>query len=353
MAIPFRERLRRLWLDLHLWVGAGLFVLLVPLGLSGAALTFEPELDRVLHPARYGAGGPAVLPPSAYFAVAQDAFDGRVRPTQLRMPQAPGDPVVVSGRRGGDRPSGLSAWIAPASGRVLEVGDPRASILGFAHQLHGQFFIPGWGRQAVGWLGWAMVFNCCSGLWLWQPRHGPWLKALRWRRSPSVFNNLHHMVGFWVAIPLAVLSLTGVYIAFPQTSHALFGAPPPPVRGAEPGRRDRPHEPGSGGGPRLDVDQAVALALQAHPGAARPLAVSVDGRSGALTPAAARGEGGGDPLSRTVRQVHDGDDTGLVWRSIIALAGTAPTVLGISGIVMWLRRRSRRAHLRHPTPAQA
>ena len=282
--------------------------------------------------------------------------------------------MVVSGRRRGEGRAGLSAWVAPADGRVLEVADPRASFIGFAHQLHGQFFIPGWGRQAVGWLGWAMFLNCCTGIWLWQPRHGAWLKALRWRRSPSVFNNLHHMLGFWIAIPLAILSLTGVYIAFPVTSHALFGVPQPPVRA--PAAQERPETPrpeGERGGrrPHLEIDQAVELAVRARPGArlasasrggggwrvelavpgaARPVALSVAG-DGAVTPAPPRGEGGGDPLSRTVRQIHDGGDTGLVWRSIIALAGVAPLLLGVSGVVMWLRRRARRAHLRHPAPA--
>ncbi|HET6971097.1 MAG TPA: PepSY domain-containing protein, partial [Phenylobacterium sp.] len=49
-----------------------------------------------------------------------------------------------------------------------------------------------------------------------------------------------------------------------------------------------------------------------------------------------------DPVSKLVRQVHDGSDMGLVWRLAITLTGLMPTVLGLSGIVMWLRRRARR-----------
>ena len=40
-----------------------------------------------------------------------------------------------------------------------------------------------------------------------------------------------------------------------------------------------------------------------------------------------------------------------MWQVIIFIAGIAPTVLGVSGIVMWLRRRTRRKHLAHPAAA--
>src|SRR6185503_14436588 len=46
------------------------------------------------------------------------------------------------------------------------------------------------------------------------------------------------------------------------------------------------------------------------------------------------GEGGGanrDPVSKLMRQVHDGADMGLAWRLIITIAGLAPAVLGITG----------------------
>ena len=44
---------RRMLRQVHLWVGLGLGLLFVPLGLSGAMLVFGTELDRLLDPARY------------------------------------------------------------------------------------------------------------------------------------------------------------------------------------------------------------------------------------------------------------------------------------------------------------
>lgn len=72
------QRLRRLWLDAHLWIGVGLLIAFVPIGLSGAILVWHNALDRALQAERYAVSGPAVaLPPEAYAAVAQAAFGMR------------------------------------------------------------------------------------------------------------------------------------------------------------------------------------------------------------------------------------------------------------------------------------
>ena len=163
---------------------------------------------------------------------------------------------------------------------MLDTAEVAKSFTMVMHRLHGSLLIPDIGRKVVGWLGWAMFVSSATGLWLWWPRHGGFLKGLRWRRGASTLFNLHHLVGFWVCLPLAVLSLTGVYISFPQTSHALFGAAAPgrapPARAASP-RRSRP---------RLTVAEAVAVAQAEAPGAAvaestsRPRARSRPGGSG-------------------------------------------------------------------------
>src|SRR6185312_13707354 len=162
--------------------------------------------------------GPAASQPaSAYAAAAQGAFAGHASLTQLRLPQKPGDPVVAVGRLAGPagasgRPRTLNAWIDPPTAKVLATTEIANTATMVVHRLHGQLLIPGVGRKVVGWLGWAMFVSSATGLWLWWPRHANVLKGLRWRRSPSTLFNLHHMVGFWVCLPLAALSITGVYI---------------------------------------------------------------------------------------------------------------------------------------------
>lgn len=365
MSATLLGRLRRFWLDVHLWIGAGLFVLLAPLGISGSVLVYREAVEHALYPERYVvSAGPAALTPTAYLDAAAKAFGPGVRPVQLRLPAKAGEPVVVSGRgrpaRPGARPALLSAWIDPPSGRVLASSPPLAGLVRLAHDLHGQMLIPQVGRKVVGWLGVAMLANCLTGLWLWWPRGNKVLKGLRWRRSPSTMMNLHHMAGLWIALPLAVLSATGAYISFPEAMRAVSGAKP--QQGGGPGR----------GAPTLDhpaltPEAAVARALNGRPGmrlvslslpskgpgpawrievggAEKPQAMMVDDATGAVRPAPAQG-GGGDPVMRLMREVHEGSEPGEPWRIIVFIAGFAPALLGVTGIVMWLRRLRRQKAL--------
>lgn len=344
-----RLRLRVLSRTVHLWIGLLLFLILAPLGLTGSWLVYDDEIDSLMHPQRHAVSGQAVLSPSAYVQSAQQAFGERARPAQLRLPQGPqGGPVMVQG-------GGLTAWLDPATGKVLDVGAPRQEVRGFIHQLHGNLFMAQPGRKLVGWLGLFMLVSCISGLIIWWPR-GAFATGLAWKRSPTAWSNLHHMAGFWICVPLALLSLTGAAIAFPEIVHLVSGVPAPAATPA--GRRIE----AALAEPRLSVDAAVAAALAAAPGSVQQVAlpgpgphpawriqvrgdrgqtqVRVDDRTGAAEarPAPSIGPGGGDPLMRLARQVHDGRGAGDVWRLIIAVAGLAPALLGITGTILWLKR---------------
>lgn len=368
-------RLRRLWLDVHLWIGVGLLIALIPLSITGSILVWHDQLDRALHANRYETSGPSASRPiHDYSQAAQAAFGDRAQLTQVRLPQEPGDPVVAVGRMTGEpgpggRPRTLNAWIDPPTARVLDVAETAKGFTMVMHRVHGSLMIPEIGRKVVGWLGWAMFVSCATGLWLWWPRHGGFVKGLRWRRGASTLFNLHHTVGFWVCIPLAVLSLTGVYISFPQTSRALFGLPQPPPRAAGPGRFAPPVPQ-----PKLTFEQAVAIAQAKAPGAAlaevsvptrgkeptwrvgfrapgaeRPTTVQVVDATGQVKagrePGAGGPGGGADKISPLMRRIHDGAGMGIVWQVVIFVAGIVPALLGFTGVVMWLRRRARRKAL--------
>lgn len=388
-------RLRRFWLDVHLWLGVGLFLVLVPLGVSGSFLVWHDQIDPILHPQRFEVSkGDTTLAASAYLDAARKAFGDRATVTQLRMPEAPGKPVIASGRlkspapAPGQRPQSLTAWIDPATARVLDTANTRNEVINIMHRLHGSLLIttPGLGRKVVGWLGWAMSLSCVTGLWLWWPRGSRIAKGLRWRRSPSTMNNLHHMFGFWILVPLLLVSLTGVYISFPETSRKLFGvgeaAAPSGARekgqGGRPGGPRGPNMAPPLASPNLPIDMAVAAALAEQPGGRlaaislptegrrpswrvqlalegqkEPVSVQVSDEDGAIRQGrgGAGGPGHQDPLSKWMRGTHDAQESKFIWQLIVFLTGIAPPLLGITGTVMWLRRRSRRAHLKalqHP-----
>jgi uncharacterized iron-regulated membrane protein len=366
--------LRTLWLNIHLWIGVGLAVVLIPLGVSGALLVWDQSFERMLNTDRYAvAESRAMLPPSAYVAAAEQAFAGRAVTATLRLPAEAGVPVTVVGQiegapGPGGRPRQLTAWLDPATARVTDVEEVARSGFSVLHRLHGSFLIPGVGRKIVGWLGWAMTVSSVTGLVLWWPRNGAFIKGLRWLRAPSTFDNLHHLIGFWVCVPLAVLSLTGVYISFPQTSRAVFGQP----TASAPQRPRTAPVPIPPAQARLSVDEAVSLAratggeaavstvtfpttgreprwrvdLQAAGGSPRTVQVADTSGAASLDKARPAGRAGQDTVSRLMRQVHDGAGMGPIWQTLIFLGGMAPAVLGVTGVVMWLRSRGRKTRLR-------
>jgi uncharacterized iron-regulated membrane protein len=169
-----------------------------------------------------------------------------------------------------------------------------------------------------------------------------------------------------------------VFISFPQTAQRLFGGPAPraerpagerPAAGPRPaGDRGRMAAAPPLAAPTTSLQAALEAARAGRPdarvssvswpqagrrpawrielrsGGPRPLQVAVDDTSGRARPAPAGGPQR-SALAGWMRRIHDGTDLGLVWQTIIFLGGVAPTILGLSGLVMWIRRSSRRRKL--------
>jgi uncharacterized iron-regulated membrane protein len=244
------------------------------------------------------------------------------------------------------------------------VAEFRSSLVGFLHVFHENLTIPQYsGRQIVGWAGVGMLILSLTGLWLWWPRHGSLLRALRWSRSTRFTFNLHHTIGFWISLPLAVVSLTGIYLSFPQSARSVMSS----VATMTPqGPRGFGAQPLEWTG--LTIDRALAIAAQQAPGAQpanvflpvasrgghgagpawrvqlkrpddpAPVTVMVDDRSGVAATAAAPQSG--DRAASWIRWIHEGSHSGPVWKFAVFLTGVAPTIFAVTGTVMWLRRRA-------------
>ena len=388
--------LRSILWTFHRWLGIALAVLLVPISLSGAALVWHDELDALIHPARYAVTGPSVaLPLASYVANATVALPDGMRPAAVRFPASEGWPLLVMARgapRGeGGPPRIANVYFDPATGRVLDVVDFRSSLVGFLHRFHENLTIPEYsGRAIVGWAGVGMLILSLSGIWLWWPRQGSVRLGLRWRRSAQTSTNLHHLFGFWISIPLAVVSLTGVYLGFPQNARWVMSSiapmnPPQPRPGFGPIARDA----------LLTPDTALAAVQAAHP-AAKPVVIflptagaSADARGRARGDAVNAGDAGpiwrvqlrepddgdlitltindrtgdiaraaaplsGDRAALWIRRIHDGGRGGPLWQVLVFLTGVLPPVFAVTGIMMWWRgRRVRRVRSRAQPELQA
>jgi uncharacterized iron-regulated membrane protein len=241
-----------------------------------------------------------------------------------------------------------------------------------------------------------MLLLSLTGIWLWWPRSGAFLPGLRWTRAAYTTTNLHHLLGFWISIPLVVVSFTGIYLGFPQTARQVMSSIAPMTpQGQRPGfgtiARDA----------RLTPDSALAAALAVQPGtraaviflptvnastvergrarggegsnagakdqkeqgagaaparetgpiwrvqlrdarSGETTTVTIDDRSGTVTrpsdPLA------GDRAAQWMRWIHEGSHSGPVWQFVVFLTGAFPLIFVITGVMMWWRgRRLRRS----------
>lgn len=363
-------RLRRLWLNIHLWLGLGLALLLVPVSLSGALLVWHDHLDALVNPGRYAVTQGAPQPPAALLASARPAFGEGFQPMVVRLPEDAGWPATVMAReqqrRGegaGGRPRMLTAYIDPATGRVLDVSEFRTSLIGYLHRFHENLTIPEYsGRAIVGWSGVAMLILSLSGIYLWWPRSGGFKRGLRYRRGPATSFNLHHLVGFWIAIPLAVVSVTGIYLGFPQQGRDLLSSVAPMT----PQQRGAFNQPLLAQ-PRLDADRALAAALEGAAGAQVAAIFLPNQSTGAWRVQLRDGAGNilvddrrgerrvvapqsGDRIAQWIRWIHEGSHSGVLWQVLVFICGVLPTLFTITGLMIWLRSRRAKAAMRGPAP---
>lgn len=394
-------RPRAFLLRIHSWLALALCLLLVPVAVSGALLVWHDHLDALVNPGRYAVSGPtASLPSSAYLAGAAAAVDSGLQVASVRYPEGAGWPVTVQARgpaAPGERPRAITVYLDPPTARVLDQVEFRSSLIGLLHVFHGNLLIPQFaGRDIVGWTGVAMLILCISGLWIWWPRSGAFARALRWRRAPTTNANLHHLFGFWICIPLAVVSITGIYISFPQQGRALLSTMVPMTpQGGRPGFGPlvsrtalTPDQAGEialtgvpqtqlaavflpvragqgrgggggaeGGGRRAEGGEGeapVTWRVQLRRADGEIATVFVDDRTARARPEPAPLQG--DRIARWMRWIHEGSHAGALWSVIVFLTGVFPAVLAFTGTVMWWRGRAgrrRRAELAaSATPAE-
>ena len=245
---PSAVRLRSVWFQVHKWIGITLAILVIPIALSGAALVWHDWLDEQINPQRFPQVTAPLLEPGSYAAAAtgrEARRGGQSHQPSRREGRGPGnlDQALPDGRRQSFARSGSTRGLpSQSSGRA-----PAKEVLSVIHVLHGSLMVPGVGRKIVGLIGVAMLLSSLTGLWLWWPLKGSVRRGLHWKRRPDLNSNLHFQAGFWISLPLAVLSLTGVWISFPEVFSGTRSGP----SGTAPRVLEQTH---------LSPDQTVAAA---------------------------------------------------------------------------------------------
>lgn len=370
---------------------AGLFVLpvLMLMALTGGLYLFKPEIEDIAHGhmARVTPGA-SWTSPDHWLAAAEATGQGKA--TSVFIPDRPDRAVQVKVRAAaGER----TVFVDPHDARVLGTisGD---GIMGVVKATHSLSLL---GRpfnilvEIVA--GWAVIL-VATGIFLWWPRRRDGAVALPrpgdHRRRPF-WRDLHAVTGLYAGAVIAFLVVTGMPWSAVWGDRILnvmresgLGRPPAPPAAspwAHGGDHDSPagtgwtmehavlHAPGPGAA-RLSIVMDAAKGAELP----RPYTVSipsdpdlaytaaratrraqdarslyVDGRTGTVK-ADIRWDqfGVGARAFEWGISVHQGTQYGQANRIVMLLGCIAVWVLGVSGLVMWWKRRPGRKGLGAP-----
>jgi uncharacterized iron-regulated membrane protein len=356
---------RRALFQIHLWAGIGVGLYVFVIGLTGSVLMFREELAGP-HPEVVAAAetsAPAVGIPEVVATARAARPSGEL--LGVYAPAGPREPFI--------------AWVQenevidpvmvhPTTGAILGVRRQQA-WLGWLQDLH--FYLLGGDTGLVvnGIGGLLLLAMGLTGLVIWWPGVGNWRRSLtvdftrNWRR---INWDLHSATGFWTSALLVMWAASGAYFAFPAEFRAVVNALST-LTAAEPAVASAPQPSGSGER-SLDLSAVMAVARDTVPGATlarvsfprteaaalqvvmAPGGVRRSNEIGYVSLYFDRDDGAlleqrkhdvasvGDFVMAWVGTVHTGSFGGWPVKILWAVLGLAPSLLFVTGVLMWWNR---------------
>lgn len=404
------------WLHLTAGVIAGIVVVIM--SVTGVALTYQRQMqawaDKGEWQAPANADATQRLTVEQIYARLRQAHPDAV-PTAVTIKSDANElaSAVMSGPMTG------AVLVDPYTGAIVQPGPRGAAVRGFFSTMvswHRYLARTGEarpaGRAVTGASNLLFLFIVLSGLYLWWPRSLRWssFKPVLWFRRglPGKARdfNWHNVLGFWSAIPLAIVVASATVISYPWATAFVYrvagDTPPAPASrpaagaagqgggtarqgGGESGNRGERGERG-GGRPApverivANLDAVVAAAQRTTPGWRSISAPLPADANGPIVVTIDRGDGGQPQLRATatidreqaaivrletfsdqsrgrrwrsiLRFAHTGEVLGLFGQTIAGIVSAASVVLAYTGFALafrrltaWLKRRRRATEL--------
>src|SRR5262249_3301293 len=253
--------MRKLLLNLHLWAGliAALFLLL--LGVSGAVIAFEGEIDRALS-SKLSYVQPQAQPLTleAISEKVRAAYPG-ARIEQFGLPQQADYSLLVSLTESSGKRTAL--FVNPYTGDILGSGDQANHFANKVHQFHTHLLVGEIADEITGWSSVFLLVLSITGIILWWRRRLFRLQwsAIRGQGSLKRFNyDLHNLVGVTSSIVLLIFAWTGICIHWERQVGKLAQK----ISSAPTAQSEPPQIPASGSEP-LSPDRLIQIAHKTLP----------------------------------------------------------------------------------------
>lgn len=363
--------LKKLWLQVHLYVGLVGGALFVLTSLTGSLLVFYKAIDEQLNPDQLirTAGSDQSL--SDIVAGARAVHPDWSPPDTVIFPLHERDSFHVWFKAPG-APTADTRWhvvaVDPSTARALSDRRWGAFFVSFIYELHQELLLGKPGEVFVGILSLFLLLSIGTGLYLWWPAPGKLRRALSFQSGGSPIRrqyDVHKLGGLAGALLLTLLAVTGFYLEFPEivTSVVRWVSP---VRDAS--QDLQPQSEPAASLIAIPPERAVAIARTTLPDA-QPMWIGLPQHArdsysvGLRQPEEVRQAGGqsevwidqyngavlrvtdwrqftvGETLLSWLFPLHNGEAFGLSGRWMIFVAGFTPLLLYVTALRMWWLKR--------------
>jgi uncharacterized iron-regulated membrane protein len=219
--------MRQILYRIHLWLGVGIGLYFVILGLTGTLLVFGRELDR-----RLSADSPKVTPlgrrqPASAIVASFEKTHPGAHATAVTYPKEPDDAFLI--KIGPTRPAQIQVYLDPHTADVIGERRLGSSVYGFLVNLHYNLYLGPPGRRLNGWGALLLLIVLTSGVWLWWPAgrvsRERWRGRFLVRRDAGtlrLLDDVHNSVGMYSLAFLLIFTLTALEFAFPNQVRPLL-----------------------------------------------------------------------------------------------------------------------------------
>ena len=347
---------KKIFLLIHKYIALTVGVFIAIVCLSGASLVFRDDLAPWFTPALSIAPRAPTVGDYQRVLSAATALAPSAASVEIRVPSRRDRAVDVVL----DTPDARRLYINPNTGAV--VADSASQWLPFDtfFKIHRYFLAGAKGEYLVAAIATLLVVMATTGLILWWPR--AWKQALRIRWSGNrmaVSFDLHKVTGASFALFLLTNALTGLVLIFSGVSTSLVNRAFS-IADVEPPSIVRP-----AAGSMKPLDELMAAANRSFPAGTvtqvmvngenlpvvvrkrtaaenNPLGTNriyVDPRSGEVVGLIAlKTAPPGNGMYEWLYPLHIGELFGTLHKIVLVFTGIAPTVLLITGLIVWWTR---------------
>ncbi|QJU60881.1 nitric oxide synthase [Sphingomonas sp. AP4-R1] len=370
---------KRVLFQVHWFLGITTGLVLAVMGVTGATLSFEDEIQAWMAPSVFAPGIPLIrdLTPDQIIASAETDHPGyRVTYLDWQVSREKSHAVFLTAISGKDRVRG---HVDRAEGTWLGTGNA-APVFETLTRLHRWLALPGngngIGRQITGFSAVALIFFALSGFYLrWPSRPLDWRNwfVLDWRKTGrNLWRALHVTIGTWVLLFYLLSGFTGLWWSYgwyrQGVTSALTGK-------SSPGGGNRRGEASVEAGPAIDAawrafgretrgryaqvgittsrtSEGASVQFDALPANARHMR-QIDKYTYDVTTAERTSFEPYDrrPLgvvvTQSVYELHRGAFFGIAGRIALLLTSLSMPLFTVTGFLLYLSRRKKKPRRQH------